>query len=55
MTQILLNIPDSELDFFMKLVEKFNYKIIQYPDSIITKEDKELVDYRKKQLKKQII
>lgn len=46
MTQILLNIPDSELEFFMKLIEKYNYKMTQYPDSAITEEDKKLVDYR---------
>ncbi len=27
MTQITLNIPDSELDFFLKLAKKFNYSI----------------------------
>jgi hypothetical protein len=48
MTQILLNIPDSDLEFFMKLIEKYNYKMTQYPDSAITEEDKKLVDYRSK-------
>ena len=28
MTQIILNIPDNELSFFMKLIEKFNYETI---------------------------
>jgi hypothetical protein len=28
MTQITLNIPDSELSFFMKLIEKFNYETV---------------------------
>lgn len=27
MTQITLNIPDNEIDFFLKLVRKFNYSI----------------------------
>ena len=26
MTKITLNIPDNELSFFMKLIEKFNYE-----------------------------
>ncbi|MEC4005705.1 hypothetical protein OX283_013625 [Flavobacterium sp. SUN052] len=25
MTQVTLNIPDNEFNFFMKLIEKFNY------------------------------
>ena len=28
MTQITLNIPDNELSFFMKLIEKFNYETV---------------------------
>ena len=28
MTQIILNIPDNELSFFMKLIEKFNYETV---------------------------
>jgi hypothetical protein len=51
MTQILLNIPDSELESFMKIIEKYNYKMTQYPDSAITEEDKKLVDYRDKTAK----
>ena len=27
MTQITLNIPDNEIDFFLKLAKKFNYTI----------------------------
>ena len=27
MTQITLNIPDNELDFFLKLAKKFNYSV----------------------------
>ena len=27
MTQITLNIPDTEIDFFLKIVEKFNYTL----------------------------
>lgn len=26
MTQVTLNIPDNEFNFFMKLIEKFNYE-----------------------------
>jgi hypothetical protein len=36
MTQIFLNIPDSELESFRKLSEKYNYKMTQYPDFAIT-------------------
>lgn len=46
MTQILLNIPDSELESFMKIIEKYNYKVTQYPDSAITEAHKNRVDYR---------
>lgn len=28
MTQITLNIPDNELSFFMKLIEKLNYETV---------------------------
>ncbi len=51
MTQILLNIPDSELESFMKLIEKYNYKVTQYPDSAISEEHKKLVDYRSRTAK----
>lgn len=27
MTQITLNIPDNEMDFFLKLMKKFNYSV----------------------------
>ncbi len=29
MTQVILNIPDKELDFFMKLVQKFKYQLVK--------------------------
>ncbi len=28
MTQITLNIPNNELSFFIKLIEKFNYETV---------------------------
>ena len=28
MTQVILNIPDKELDFFMTLVQKFKYQLV---------------------------
>jgi hypothetical protein len=32
MTQVTLNIPDSEFDFFMKLIQKFNYTTVKEED-----------------------
>jgi hypothetical protein len=46
MTQITLNIPDNELSFFMKLIEKFNYKTVINQFSI-TEEMKNLLDERR--------
>ncbi len=46
MTKITLNIPDSEVEFFMKLVEKFNYEATQSVDYTISEDNKKLVDYR---------
>jgi hypothetical protein len=46
MTQITLNIPDSELSFFMKLIEKFNYETVINDYSIST-EMKNLLDERR--------
>ncbi len=43
MTQITLNIPDNELSFFMKLIEKFNYETVINEFSI-TEEMKNLLD-----------
>lgn len=46
MTQITLNIPDSELSFFMKLIEKFNYETVINEFSI-TEEMKNVLDERR--------
>jgi hypothetical protein len=46
MTQITLNIPDSELSFFMKLIEKFNYETVINEFSV-TEEMKNLLDERR--------
>jgi len=46
MTQITLNIPDHELSFFMKLIEKFNYETVVNEFSV-TEEMKNLLDERR--------
>ncbi len=46
MTQITLNIPDCELSFFMKLIEKFNYETVINEFSV-TEEMKNLLDERR--------
>jgi hypothetical protein len=46
MTQITLNIPDSELSFFMQLIEKFNYETVINEFSI-TEEMKMTLDERR--------
>ncbi|WP_269242569.1 hypothetical protein [Flavobacterium limnophilum] len=46
MTQITLNIPDNELSFFMKLIEKFNYETVINEFSV-TDEMKNLLDERR--------
>jgi hypothetical protein len=46
MTQITLNIPDDELGFFMKLIEKFNYEPI-VTDFSMNQEMKDLLDERR--------
>jgi hypothetical protein len=46
MTQIILNIPDNELSFFMKLIEKFNYETVINEFSV-TEEMKNLLDERR--------
>ena len=46
MTQIILNIPDNELSFFMKLIEKFNYETVINEFSL-TEEMKNLLDERR--------
>lgn len=44
-TQITLNIPDSELDFFMRLKSKFNYTTSE-ESYVLTSEMKENLDER---------
>jgi hypothetical protein len=46
MTQVILNIPDNELSFFMKLVEKFNYETVINEFSV-TEEMKNVLDERR--------
>jgi hypothetical protein len=46
MTQITLNIPDNELSFFMKLIEKFNYETVINEFSV-TEEMKNVLDERR--------
>jgi len=46
MTQITLNIPDDELSFFMKLIEKFNYETVDNELSV-TEEMKNLLEVRR--------
>ncbi|MFZ4672533.1 MAG: hypothetical protein ACOYLT_11020 [Flavobacterium sp.] len=46
MTQITLNIPDDELGFFMKLIEKFNYESL-INDFSMNQEMKDLLDERR--------
>jgi len=52
MKQITLNIPDSELSFFMKLIEKFNYEAV-VNDVSITQRMKDVLDERRKTSKKE--
>ncbi|MFC4741003.1 hypothetical protein ACFO3U_13450 [Flavobacterium ponti] len=52
MKQITLNIPDSELSFFMKLIEKFNYETV-VNDISITQQMKDVLDERKETSKKE--
>jgi hypothetical protein len=46
MKTITLNIPDNEFDFFIKLIEKFNYEKIS-DEIIITSEIKNILDERR--------
>lgn len=52
MTQVILNIPDIELDFFMTLVKKFNYQLVNdnasNTDFALSSEQIELLDKRSK-------
>jgi hypothetical protein len=52
MKQITLNIPDSELSFFMKLIEKFNYETV-VNDISITQQMKDVLDERRETSKKE--
>jgi len=52
MTQITLNIPDNELGFFMKLIEKFNYEHL-INDFSLNEEMKNLLDERRSTSKKE--
>lgn len=46
MTQIALNIPDNELNFFMKLIEKFNYES-KIHNFLLSDESTNLLDERR--------
>ncbi len=52
MTQVILNIPDKELDFFMTLVQKFKYQLVDDNDSkdgfVLSKQQIALLDKRSK-------
>ncbi|CAN1559014.1 hypothetical protein MCEGE10_02542 [Flavobacteriaceae bacterium] len=50
MIQITLNIPDNELSFFMKLIEKFNYETVINEFSI-NQEMMNLLDERRATVK----
>ena len=52
MKQITLNIPENELNFFMKLIEKFNYETV-VNDMSITQQMKDVLDERRKTSKKE--
>lgn len=52
MKQITLNIPDNELSFFMKLIEKFNYETV-VNDMSITQQMKDVLDERRKTSQKE--
>ena len=52
MTKITLNIPDDELTFFMKLIEKFNYEPI-INNIPVSQEMKSVLDERRKTAKKE--
>lgn len=47
MTQVTLNIPDKDLNFFMQLIEKFNYDTT-ISDFEMTSEIKNILDTRRK-------
>jgi hypothetical protein len=47
MTKVTLNIPDQDLNFFMQLIEKFNYDTT-ISDFEMTSEIKNILDTRRK-------
>ena len=51
MHQITLSIPDNDFHFFMKLIQKFNYKTTAENSFSLTKEQKEILDKRRKTAK----
>lgn len=52
MTQVTLNIPDQDLNFFMQLIEKFNYDTT-ISEFEMTTEIKNLLDTRRKNSNKE--
>lgn len=52
MTQITLNIPDNELGFFLKLIEKFNYEPL-INDFSVNQGMKDLLDERRNSSEKE--
>lgn len=52
MKQVILNIPEGEFDFFMKLVKKFKYTTTESEDFEISEETKQLVESRRETAKK---
>jgi phage pi2 protein 07 len=52
MTQITLNIPDNELGFFLKLIEKFNYEPL-INDFSVNQDMKDLLDERRNSSEKE--
>jgi hypothetical protein len=46
MTRVTLNIPDDEFNFFMKLIEKFNYAT-EIKEFEFSQEMKDLLDDRR--------
>ena len=54
MRQVTLNIPDRELEFFLQLIKKFNYKLLFNKEDgiVISEEDKELVRERRRTAKR---
>lgn len=55
MTQLTINIPDKEIDFFMTLVKKFKYQLVNSSenkdDLNVSEKDKNLVRDRVKNSK----